>query len=265
MKCLIINGSTRKGNTWKLAELMKGNLQKLDTQMQFEEIHLADLHLPFCLGCSQCFRKGHTYCPHNEIIQKVMDQIEECDGVIFATSTFNAQVPAITKNLVDHLCFMLHRPRYFNKKAMVLSTTGGVGAKSSAMYIAGTLVGWGFNTCYQMPISSISWNDYQPTEKHKKQSLKLAKKFHSDLVSGKLHSPSLVALITYNVFRAMSRDYRPGTKFETYDGVYYDSTGLINETYSPMTPLPIYKRLFGNFFYLLGTIMSKYMVVTYKK
>jgi len=36
------------------------------------------------------------------------------------------QLTALTKNLIDHLCFMLHRPCFFTKKALVVSTVGGV-------------------------------------------------------------------------------------------------------------------------------------------
>ena len=265
MKCLVINGASHKGNTWKLTELVKSCLLTLDTTIEFEEIHLKDINLPFCLGCSLCFRKGHTYCPHHEIMQIIMDKIDECDGVLFTATTNNMQMPALTKNLVDHLCFMLHRPRYFDKKALIISTTGGVGAKSATKYMAGTMVGWGFNRCYQLPITTISWNDYQPTEKHKRKSLKVAKRFYSDLASKKLHPPSVAALIPYNLFRGMSYDYQKGTEYEMYDGTFWEESGLIHEAYSPTVPLPIHKKLLGNFFCWFARRISKSMIVTYKK
>lgn len=265
MKILVINGGMRLGNTWKLTSLVKEYIKSLDKEIDFEELHLKDINLPFCLGCSLCFRKGHEYCPHNQQIQLVMDKIEESDGIIFSAPTYYMQMPALTKNFIDHLSFMFHRPRYFSKKALVISTTGGVGAKKATNYMSATMIGWGFNRCYQLPVSAISWNDYHPKESDKRKSFTTARKFYADLVSGKLHVPSFSALIPYNLFRGMSFDYRKGTKYEIRDGSFWEETGLIDKTYSPMVPLPVYKKLFGNMFYLLAKMISKRMIVTYKK
>lgn len=265
MKCLIINGSPHKGNTWKLTELVRSNIQNIDPDMEFEEIHLKDLDLPFCTGCSLCFRKGHVLCPHHNIIQKIMDKINECDGVIFSVTTYQMHVPALTKNFTDHMCFMLHRPRYFNKKALIVSTTGGVGAGGAARFMAGTFCGWGFNRCYQLPVKSVSWNAYEPSDKDIKKCAKVSEKFCRDLCSQKLHSPKIGVLIPFNLFRGMSRDYKPGTEYETVDGIYWDESGLVDKTYFPAVPMPMHKKIFGNMFYFLGRKMSRYAIVTYKK
>lgn len=265
MKYLIIDGSAHNGNTYRLQELVKQELTELDAQAEFQEIRLRDCNLPFCLGCSLCFRKGHSHCPHNAMIQPIMDGIEQSDGVIFSFPTYNMQLPALMKNLVDHLCFALHRPRYFNKIGLVLTTTGGVGAETAAKYLAGTVEGLGFNHCYQLPIAAISWNDYQPTEKHCKLYKKITNRFYRTIVDKKLRSPTFGTLIPYNLLRGMSHAYRPGTEYAYQDGVYWEETGLIHRAYAPQIPLPIHKLLFGNLFYLLGKTMSKSMIVTYKK
>lgn len=265
MKCLIINGSPHKGNTWKLTELVRSNIQKRFSNMEFEEIHLKDLDLPFCTGCSLCFRKGHEFCPHHNIMQKIIGKMNECDGVIFSVTSYQMHVPALTKNFTDHMCFMLHRPRYFNKKALIVSTTGGVGVGGATKFMAGAFCGWGFNKCYQLPVKSVSWNAYEPSDKDIKKCAKISEKFCRDLCSQKLHSPKFGVLIPFNLFRGMSRDYRPGTEYETKDGVYWDETGLADKTYFPAVPMPMHKKIFGNMFYFLGRKMSRYAIVTYKK
>jgi len=265
MKLLIINGGARLGNTWELTMGVKKELALISEEIDYTEIHLKDLALPFCLGCSLCFRKGHDYCPHNSIIQRIMDKIEESDGVIFSAPTYNLQMPALTKNLVDHLCFMLHRPRYFDKKALIISTTGGVGAKSATKSMAGTMNGWGFNRCYQIGIAVASWNDYHLTPKHKRKILSVTKRFYKDLESKKLHSPLYWVLIPYNLFRGMSFDYRKGKEFEMRDGSFWEEKDRISNPYASNVPMGIHKKLFGNMFYLLGKKISKYMIATYKK
>jgi len=64
MKILIMNGGPHRGNTWLLTEEAKRFLLEIDENILFKEIHLSDIGLPFCTGCSNCFRKGHRTCPH---------------------------------------------------------------------------------------------------------------------------------------------------------------------------------------------------------
>lgn len=263
MKILIINGSPHKGNTWRLTEKVKEQIATLDNTVKYEEIHLSKLNLPFCTGCSVCFRKGHAFCPHNKYIQPIMDKIEGCDGVIFSVSCFQGAVLALTKNFTDHLAFLLHRPRYFNKKALIISTTGGVSANTVTQSLANTLAGWGFNKCYQLPIVALSWNDYKPTEKHKKKSYKISKAFYMNLKSKKLHSPKIGVLIPFNLFQAMCEEYAPGTEYSTQDGVFWKK--YVGMRYAPGIPLPIYKRAIGRIIYQIGKYILPKMIVTYKK
>ncbi|GLC30163.1 flavodoxin family protein [Clostridium omnivorum] len=263
MKILIINGSPHKGNTWLLTEEVKEQIAVIDNTVKFEEIHLSELNIPFCIGCSMCFREGLIFCPHNQYIQPIMDKIEGCDGVIFSVSCFQGAVTAITKNFTDHLAFLLHRPRYFYKKALIISTTGGVSANSVTQSLANTLPGWGFNKCYQLPIVALSWNAYKPTEKHKKKAFKISKAFYMDLKSKKLHSPKIGVLIPFNLFQAMCKEYTPGSEYSTQDGVFWKK--YVGMRYAPGIPLPIYKMAIGRIIFQIGKYLSPKMIVTYKK
>jgi len=265
MNYLIINGSPHKGNTWVLVEEIKKNITSLFPESIFEEIHLSDLNLPFCLGCSLCFRKGHEHCPHNKIMQNIFDLIDWSDGVVFSATTFNMQPNALTKNLIDHLCFMLHRPYFFTKKALVVSTTGGVGVNKVVKYIAGTLRGLGFNKCYELPVASNSWNAYSINEKIRARCGKIARTFHNDVASMKMYRPTWLILIPYNLFRGMSLSYVKGTEYEYMDGVHWTDPVRAKSTYDPAIPVPFYKKAFGSLFYAIGKIASKFVRVTYRK
>lgn len=265
MKYLIINGSSHKGNTWKLVELVISNIKQLSPESSFEEIQLLDLELPFCTGCSLCFRKGHQYCPHYKIMKVLIEKIDESDGLIFATTTFNMQPTALTKNFIDHICFMLHRPYFFNRKAIIISTVGAVGGKQAVNYLAGTLKGIGFNRCYRFPFSSFSWNDYNPDDKAKIKCKQWAIKFHNDVSSRKMHPPSFAELIPYNLFRGMSIWYAKGTEYETEDGVYWLEPQRAKYTYDKSVPVPILKKMFGHIFYYIGKTAGRFATVTYKK
>lgn len=263
MKILMLNACPHRGNTWRLAELVKNQITHIDNSVEFEEVHLNEVNIPLCCGCSICFRKGHQFCPHNQYVQGIMDKIAACDGLIIAASCFQGTPPAICKNFTDHLAFLIHRPRYFDKKALIISTTGGVSAKSVTQSLANTLPGWGFNKCYQLPIVALSWNDYKPTEKHKQKAYKISKAFYMDLKSKKLHSPKVGVLIPFNLFQAMCKECAPGTEYPTQDSIFWKT--YVGMRYAPEIPLPIYKRVIGRIIYQIGKYLAPRMIVTYKK
>lgn len=265
MNYLLINASPHKGNTWLVVQQIRKQISALSPESVFKEIHLASLNLPFCIGCSLCFRKGHEKCPHNSAVQSVIDQIDWADGVIFASSTFNMQPTAMAKNLIDHLCFMLHRPYFFSKKGLVVTTTAGVGADKAAGYVAGTLRGLGFNRCYELPVVTASWNAYRMDDKAKKKCAAKARLFHQDVASKKLHRPSWLILIPYNLFRGMSLNYVKGTEYEYADGAHWTDPVRAKSFYGPSVPVPFYKRAFGQLFYGIGRMAGRFMTVTYKK
>lgn len=265
MNYLLINGSPHKGNTWLLVEQIKKEIAFVSAKSDFEEIHLSDLKLPFCTGCSLCFRKGCEYCPHSEVMKSIIDKIDWADGIVFSTTTFNMHPTALTKNLIDHLCFMLHRPFFFTKKALVISTTAGVGANKAVKYIAGTLRGIGFNKCYEFPVLTYSWNAYSINEKMKYKCAKKAKVFHNDVVSKKMHQPTWLILIPYNLFRGMSLRYAKGSQYEYMDGIHWTDTVRAKSIYDPSIPVPFYKKAFGSLFYFIGKIAAKIITITYQK
>ncbi len=265
MKFLLINGSPHKGNTWKIVEQVRAEIQKEDKEATFAEIHLDEEQLPFCRGCSNCFRLGHEKCPHRKTIGKVIEAIDQADGVIVASTTYNRRETSILKNLFDHLSFMLHRPYFFRSKVMVITTTGGVGGRAAAKSIASFLKGIGFNRCYLFSTASFSWNDYKINEKIKSKIDKMTRAFYKDVAGGKLHSPSYMLLIPYNLFRGMSLAYDKGTEFETMDGIHWTDKKRQRGVYDCSVHVPFYKKPFGQLFYLIGKIAGRKTIVTYKK
>jgi multimeric flavodoxin WrbA len=111
MNYLILNGSPHRENTWKLVALAKETVKREDPYAQFDEIHLADIPLPFCLGCSACFRLGHEKCPHSAAVAQIIRSVDRADGVIVASTVYNRRETALLKNVFDHLSFLLHRDR----------------------------------------------------------------------------------------------------------------------------------------------------------
>ena len=196
-------------------------------------------------------------------IQPLIDMIEECDAVIFSIPCFQGHLPGIMKNFTDHMAFMLHRPRYFKKKALIISTTGGVSAQSTTKALAATLPGWGFNKCYQLPITALSWNDYKPTEKDMRRTYDITKRFYLDVKSGKAHVPGVGVLIPFNLFQAMCIDNKGEKEYPTEDNNFWPKYKGMR--YAPGIPMTPFKRVIGWLIYQIGKKLSQTMVITYRK
>ncbi len=265
MNYLLVNGSPRRGNTWKLAELIKARILEAQPDAAFRELHLAQAALPFCLGCSNCFRLGPEHCPHRAVMESILAELNWADGVIVSLSTYNMAAPALYKNLEDHLCYLLHRPCFFTKKALVVTTTGGVGAAKAAKTAAGTLTGIGFNRAYRLAVPSHSWNCFAPTEKQSRKARAATARFAADVGSGILHPPGLLNLIPYNLFRGMCVWQTSAGPYPTADGPHWTDPVRARRCYDAAVPVRGYHRLFGSLFYGIGKVAGKRVTVSYRK
>ena len=230
MKYVIINGSPRKKNTWSMVKQAKSNLGE---DAEFEEIQLMKAKLPMCNGCFKCIMEGEDNCPHKEIVQAIIEKIKLADGLIITSPVYAMNVTGLLKNFFDHTAYLYHRPEFFDKKALIVVSTAGAGQKDVAKYIDETLRHWGFN------------KNYKITDK-------ISQKFRKDVSSKKLHTPKLMDLIFYNVWRAMALSEDP---IEA-DAKYWESTGLVNYDFAPNVKLGVLKKAFAK---IMFSILKKVM------
>ena len=72
MKCIIINGSPRKRNTWSVVEEVKNNIPG-----EYEEIHLLQENIGMCKGCFLCIMEGEDKCSHFNKINPIIEKIRK--------------------------------------------------------------------------------------------------------------------------------------------------------------------------------------------
>lgn len=246
MEFLIINGSPRQKNTWKIIERVKDTVNNLDESVTFSEINLIDENIPPCIGCYNCFNTGEHTCPHSNTIQPIVQKMISCDGLIITSPVYALNVTGLVKNFIDHLAYFYHRPYFFEKKAMVVVTTAGSGNKKVAKYLDDTLEWWGFNQRYRLSfVHAHDVHGYLPLktkEKIDKESIK----FYSSIKENKLSSPSMKALFKYNVWRAMA--YNAHLPF---DNKYWIENNLLDSEYYSEVPCSFIKKLPIKIFYKL--------------
>ncbi len=56
----------------------------------------------FCIGCTQCFRKSETLCPHYEKINPLTEALDEADVLIFESPVYVYHVTGSMKAFLDH-------------------------------------------------------------------------------------------------------------------------------------------------------------------
>ncbi|MHC1684528.1 MAG: flavodoxin family protein [Clostridiaceae bacterium] len=252
MKVLIINGSPRKGSTWELVKLVKESMLK-QGQVEFEEVMLSELNLPSCKGCFNCFLYGEEKCPHSKIITPIVEKLISSDCLIITSPVYALNVSGLLKNFLDHTAYFFHRPYFFDKKALVISSTAGAGAKKVASYIEDILKFWGFNKVYKLSVICQSLQ-YKVSDKVKEKCYTLGKVFYDDVASGKTYSPSLKRIMYYNLWRTLSLNWEDEN---AADRKYWRETGLIKYPYSTKVKVGAVKKGIGNGIHSIFKILLK--------
>ena len=208
MQMVIINGSPRKGITYKAISIVKDELESLG-DVNFQEFNLPQDMPCFCSGCFKCFEKGEEFCPDARYVQPIVQALDEADGIIIGTPVYAMQISGGLKALFDHLayCYINHRPRFYNKKALVISTTVGAGISNCNKYIKQNLSFWGVNRIYTVgkPVLAIKWDEIDKNKRDGfEKSLRLvAGKLFKDISNRKVYPPNFLQTIMFNVSKAI--------------------------------------------------------------
>lgn len=237
MKYLIINGSPRKKNTWKIVKQAQKSIEG-----DFEEVHLIAQNIPICIGCMNCIMEGEENCPHFSKVNPIIEKIKECDGLIITSPVYAMNVTGLLKNFFDHTAYFYHRPEFFTKKALIVVSTAGAGQKKVANYIDETLRHWGFNKNYKITYA-CGGKDTLET----KGIDKTAKKFSDDVKSRKIHSPKFMDILYFEVWKAMATSSDPIKA----DKEFWFSSGLVNYDFSPKVKLNPIKKAFSKLMYFI--------------
>lgn len=241
MKCVVINGSPRQVNTWAMVKQAESAMLSLG-DVDFDEIHLKKLNIPFCNGCTNCVINGEDKCPHFDIIREIAYKLENADCIILSSPVYVNGPTGLIKNLLDHFAYYYHRPRLFDKKALVLVSTQGSGRKDVADFLEMTLHNFGVNRVYKVPMA------FYGREKLDESMIetinKKARDFYNDVKSGKLKCPKRSQVTQYTLWRAMANN---GAIKK--DQKFWMEHDLINHDYEPHTDLSILKRLYAKLLY----------------
>jgi len=201
-KVLVIFGSPRKGNTWDVLQKTEAAMKQLGS-LEFEHIFLNRADIKPCLGCFNCFTKGVEVCPFKDETISIREKMGEADGVIFATPVYAMTMSALLKQFMERNAFMCHRPEFFDKPAMFIATTGGVGIKETFKAMD-TFQTWGFHSVTKLGLTAppMKWRQGF-IDKREAAIRKKAGEFFDLVHLEKIPDPGLNMVLFYYAFKKM--------------------------------------------------------------
>ena len=162
MKITVINGTEKKGITYRLKEMF---LEPFKGKAEITEFYLPKDGPGFCAGCTACFMNNPNLCKDAECVQKIEKALLEADLLVFTSPSYVMHATGAMKALLDHFGYrwMPHRPakEMFGKRALIITQALGAGEKSAAKDIKDSLSWWGIsyikNSHFKL-MSEIHWD-----------------------------------------------------------------------------------------------------------
>jgi hypothetical protein len=122
--------------------------------------------------------------------------MRQADGLILVSPVYALSVTALMKNFLDRMAYVIHRPRFFDKYALVVSTTGAAYLKDTLNLMGQNAEFWGYNL-----VGKVGLVDDPKSSSRAKSEEKIAaaaRRFYQAIRQKKVYSPSLFRLIMFN-------------------------------------------------------------------
>lgn len=201
MKVLVVMGSPRKGNTSRAAERIRELMQAGGT-VEFEYLWLRDVDLLPCRGCAVCVGKGEEYCPNRDDMPAIVQKMHTTDGIILASPVYSWMVPGQLKVFIDRLSYTMHRPRFYDKKALIL-VTGMLSTGLVEDYLTRVARFWAVEVAGTAGLITPPTVSARTQEKNERILEKAAASFFLALQPGRRTSPRLRQIFMFRAGRAL--------------------------------------------------------------
>lgn len=250
MKILTIHGSPHKGQTYKATMEF---LAQLGDRIEIEVKHvfLFQEHLEQCRGCGTCVTHGEERCPSKDRLREIHALIRDADVLILTTPVYALQVTALVKNFIERSSYVFHRPCYFGKGFMSISTQFYSGDKDVAKYLTSVINFWGFNV-----IPGLRLTMSKKSEVIQKNIAAAVERFLSGQTRVRFPVPKLKDFMMFRVRRTVMKSKSYLEEFPR-DVEYFREQAWLQSPYYYEVHLNPLKKVIGSLFDALGRTMVK--------
>ncbi|MFA5267209.1 MAG: NAD(P)H-dependent oxidoreductase [Methanoregula sp.] len=246
-KILVVMGSPRKGNTFRACEELYGMLEK-EMPVEFEYLWLKDANLQPCKGCLTCFSQGEERCPNRDNAALIEQKMRDADGVVFATPVYGFSVTGQMKTFIDRFSYVFHRPRFFDKKALLLTSAGVMGNDDVLKYLDTVARLWGFSIAGKAGLLTAEPVSHRIIEKNHGAIARAARDFASALQRPGRTRPGLYDVI---VFHGQRGAFSQLGKISPADYQYWKEKGWFDRDTGYFTDVPV-----NPLYHAIGTVVE---------
>ena len=231
MKIVTITSSGRKGgNTERLIDMFEKQLSLLAKENKISlEIHhvaLFDEGIQPCRGCRVCFEKGEAFCPLNDSTLAIRDELLQADGLVLASPVYVEDVNGTMKNWIDRMAYTCHRPAFFGKCALLITTSGSGSTSRSLHTMNNALSAWGFDVVYMQKYRmGARIKEEELKQQFSRNLLRSASLLIDSIQNYQAQKPSLFSLLS---FRVQQTYYRTSPRAGLTDHNYWEKNGWLN-------------------------------------
>jgi NAD(P)H-dependent FMN reductase len=208
-RVLVVMGSPRTGNTFQAAERIR-ELMEAYGPVEFAYLWLRDANLLPCRGCAVCVAKGEEYCPNRDDVPAIVQRMLEADGAILASPVYSWAVSGQLKVLIDRLSYTMHRPRFYDRKALVL-VTGMFATREVVDYLTRVAQFWGFEVAARAGLITPPTVTAAQQQKNERILATATDSFYHSLQPGRRRSPGLRQVLIFHGGRALIDEQKDGT------------------------------------------------------
>ncbi len=223
MKIVAICGSPHKGNTYGVLSTIQEDYPDID----YKILMLSELIRERCRGCYACIALGAEKCPLKDNRDMIIEEMSAADGIIFASSVNVNNITALMKEFMGRLGYETHRPRFFDKYAMVMAVCAGFGAKEANEYMSGIFATTGLNVVSSLELQVATKSEEEKKYNHEK-TIKAFNTLITRIKEGKRNKPTLTQIIMFNLLKSISelaKEY-----FQADYQYYKDKTNFYYDT-----------------------------------
>ncbi len=199
IKILAICGSPHKGNTYGILDMLKQSNSEID----FKILMLSELNLIDCVGCYSCINNGEEYCPLKDDRDLIIEEMNDADATIFASPTYARMISSLMKKFVERTSYIAHRPVFFGKFAMALTTYAGFGGDLTCKYLRENFTQCGFQFVSSVDLMVATKSETE-TEHNRIKALNGYEKLIKAIKSHETFKPSFGQLVYFNIFKSIS-------------------------------------------------------------
>ncbi|GAU76159.1 NAD(P)H-dependent oxidoreductase [Fusibacter sp. 3D3] len=258
MNILMINGSPRHYETYHLLNLLESKLRATQPSITSKIIDLKSLNLKDCTGCHLCILKDEALCLESEKLHDLTQLIHQADLIILASPVYNDHVTALMKKWFDFMTYLWHRPEFFGKP-FVLVSSGGGSFKPIFKYMSKNVKAWGGYVLYEMGIPHLE----SLTPKFKEKSM-LKIEQTADIILHQLKSsnryyptPKLTDLLWFNIWKLNAYAARDTL---VKDNITFTKNNWFEMQYYYDARIPLYRLLLSS---VLTKIIKHFMKKVY--